>query len=57
MEDRRPWAELIRSLQSVENKSRRERLPLDRSKAKSWEGEARDRTVNKLMLGDWAVLI
>lgn len=56
MEDRKPWAELIRSLQSMENRSRRERLPLGGSKAKSWEGEAQDKTVNKVMLGDWAVL-
>lgn len=51
------WAELIRSLQSMVNRCRRERLPLGGSKANSWEeGEAQDRTVNEFKLGDWAVV-
>lgn len=53
MEDTKPWAELMRSLQSVENNSSRDRDPLGGSKAVFWEGETQDRNVNRLMLGNW----
>lgn len=37
----KPWAELIRSLQNMENRSRKERGPLGGSKASSWKGETK----------------